>query len=109
MILRATLEDKGYDVVAAASGREALAMLVDVQIHLVISDWEMPDVDGLQLCRAVREHDSPGDTGRQRLRRSSRSKWARSAGDARRRADSSGDFRLGNAGRRRTSALSRRS
>jgi putative two-component system response regulator len=54
--LNFALQDAGYDVESAHNGREALEILRDPQRHcrLVITDWMMPEMDGLDLCRAVR-------------------------------------------------------
>jgi putative two-component system response regulator len=44
-----------YEVLTASNGREALEMLADSDCRMVISDWIMPEVNGLTLCRAIRE------------------------------------------------------
>ena len=49
-----TLEKSGYRVAAAANGREALALMKKQRYPLVISDWNMPEMDGIELCRAIR-------------------------------------------------------
>ena len=59
-MLRNALESSGYEVRTATNGREALAQLKDGRCSLVVSDWEMPEMDGLELCRAVRSADYPG-------------------------------------------------
>src|SRR5271165_435477 len=43
-----------YEVETAATGQEALARLSSNPFHIVLTDWEMPDMDGLELCRHVR-------------------------------------------------------
>ncbi len=45
-----------YDVKTAGSGQEALAILENEKIDLVISDVIMPGMDGLELCRKIREN-----------------------------------------------------
>lgn len=45
----------GYSVVTATSGHEALAILKDQPIDLVITDLKMPDMDGVQLMLSARE------------------------------------------------------
>jgi two-component system, NtrC family, sensor kinase len=54
LILRTELEQGGHEVVDAAHGRDALDLLVDSEISLVIADWMMPEMDGLDLCRHIR-------------------------------------------------------
>lgn len=52
--LRRTLEELGYDVLQAENGCQALDLLRSSNCRLVISDWEMPEMDGTDLCRAIR-------------------------------------------------------
>ena len=59
-ILENVLGEMGYEVVRALNGREALKLLRKDPIHLVITDWEMPEMNGLELCRAIREEDFEG-------------------------------------------------
>jgi two-component system cell cycle response regulator len=44
----------GHTVCAAKDGREALVLAVDFAPHIVITDWRMPEMDGVALCRALR-------------------------------------------------------
>ena len=44
----------GYDVVEAVDGREALAKLSSDSVHLLITDLNMPHMDGIELIRKVR-------------------------------------------------------
>jgi putative two-component system response regulator len=59
-ILQDVLVQLGYEVERACNGKEALASLRRHSIHLVITDWEMPEMNGLELCRAIREEDFDG-------------------------------------------------
>lgn len=52
--LRALLTGAGYAVSIAADGHEAWKILQRTRIPVVISDWYMPEVDGVELCRRVR-------------------------------------------------------
>ncbi|MFQ5718316.1 MAG: sigma-54-dependent transcriptional regulator [Acidobacteriota bacterium] len=49
--------DSGYDVVAAANGREAIDILEGQNFDLVISDYRMPEQDGLEVLRSARRVD----------------------------------------------------
>lgn len=51
------LESHGYHVRVAQNGLEAMNMLLNSQTSIVISDWIMPEMDGSELCRAIRKHD----------------------------------------------------
>ncbi|MCR8724454.1 PP2C family protein-serine/threonine phosphatase [Frigidibacter sp. ROC022] len=53
-ILAACLRRLGFQTVEAGSGREALDHHLLEDVDLVLSDWMMPDMDGLELCREVR-------------------------------------------------------
>lgn len=55
-----TLRKAGYDVETAADGAEALEILRAGHCRLVISDWNMPRLSGIELCRAVRDDDTDG-------------------------------------------------
>jgi DNA-binding response OmpR family regulator len=48
------LEDEGHDAVWAKSGAEGLAAAAGVSLDLVLLDWMLPDMDGLQVCRELR-------------------------------------------------------
>lgn len=54
-ILKAMLAGWGYEVVEASSGAEALEIVEKDLPDLVISDWMMPGMTGLEFCRAFRE------------------------------------------------------
>ncbi len=44
-------------VLTASSGREALQIIGSEEPRIVITDWRMPEMDGLELCRTLREHE----------------------------------------------------
>ncbi len=48
------LSGAGYDVVEAVDGKDALAKLAGAPVHLVLTDLNMPNLDGLGLVRALR-------------------------------------------------------
>ena len=45
----------GYDVIEACDGRDALAKLTGQKVHLIVSDVNMPNMDGISLVRAVKQ------------------------------------------------------
>lgn len=53
-LLSAFLESKGYSVMEAHDGQAALGLIAQGGINLVVTDWIMPCMNGLDLCRAVR-------------------------------------------------------
>lgn len=53
-MLRYNLEKEGYRVAAAADGQEALLLLAEERPDLVLLDWMLPSVSGLELCRQIR-------------------------------------------------------
>jgi two-component system, chemotaxis family, chemotaxis protein CheY len=50
------LREAGYEVVEAADGQEALVKLEGERIHLIISDVNMPVLDGIALLRELKRH-----------------------------------------------------
>jgi two-component system chemotaxis response regulator CheY len=54
--LVAALESQGYEVVVAKSGFEALKIIPREPFQLVITDINMPDINGLELVRFLREN-----------------------------------------------------
>ena len=53
-VLQKRLAAEGYQVMAANDGREGMKAIVSFEPDLVISDWMMPEVDGLELCQSVK-------------------------------------------------------
>ncbi|WP_226004446.1 PAS domain S-box protein [Natrinema salinisoli] len=49
--------DEGLDVTTAGSGREGLAVLDDSDIDCIVSDYDMPEMDGLEFLDIVRDRD----------------------------------------------------
>lgn len=54
-MVRSILKQAGYGTVyMAESGQEALGLLRDKTIHLIVCDWNMPGMSGLEVLRTVR-------------------------------------------------------
>jgi putative two-component system response regulator len=59
-LLRDSLADAGHTVACAADGRQALDLFTAGQFQVLITDWEMPHLDGVQLCQTVRRAGAGG-------------------------------------------------
>ncbi len=59
-LLTAFLQGRGWALDQATNGREALATLEQGGHNLVITDRHMPDMDGMALCRAIRQRATSG-------------------------------------------------
>ncbi|GBE36542.1 alkaline phosphatase synthesis transcriptional regulatory protein PhoP [bacterium BMS3Bbin07] len=55
MLYKEELEDEGYEVVTASSGEEALRLFEEENPDLVTLDILMPDMDGIQVLRKMKE------------------------------------------------------
>ncbi|WP_298819633.1 response regulator [Chloroflexus sp.] len=55
------LEQHGYKVVTAIDGEQALRRLNSAEVALVVTDLTMPRMDGIELARAIREHERYAD------------------------------------------------
>jgi two-component system NtrC family response regulator len=55
IVLSELLRDEGFEVFTAANGREGLQVVRDADLDLVITDMQMPEMDGMQLLREVKE------------------------------------------------------
>jgi diguanylate cyclase (GGDEF)-like protein len=53
-VLHRVLAQLNHHVTLASNGAEALDLLVENSFGVIISDWQMPEMDGLELCRRVR-------------------------------------------------------
>jgi putative two-component system response regulator len=55
-----TLSRMGYTTISARDGNEAMEVLRRGDIRLVITDWDMPGMNGVDLCRTIRREDLSG-------------------------------------------------
>jgi len=55
-IVRTFLESRGYEVVTAIDGREALIKLEETRPALVLLDVMMPEIDGWEVARTIKNH-----------------------------------------------------
>jgi putative two-component system response regulator len=54
-ILTNSLQRFGYEVTTASNGREAFELIRTGRFQLVVSDWEMPEMNGVEFCRQIRQ------------------------------------------------------
>jgi DNA-binding response OmpR family regulator len=53
-LLEKFLTENGHNVTAVSGGTEAWQYFLKEETRVIISDWRMPDLDGLDLCRRIR-------------------------------------------------------
>jgi two-component system cell cycle response regulator len=56
LVLERTLQRWGYEVIKTKNGVEAWECFQAEPVSLVITDWMMPQMDGVELCRRIRQH-----------------------------------------------------
>jgi len=49
------LTEKGYEVIKAGDGKEAIIKLLNNSVHLILADLYMPNMDGLELLRKIKK------------------------------------------------------
>ena len=57
-LVQAYLEREGYSVLAVGTGSEALSVLAQQPVRLVVLDLALPDIDGPEVCRQIRAQSS---------------------------------------------------
>ena len=57
LILSAVLQEEGYETLTANSGQEALDILANSDVDLILTDMKMPKMDGIELLGRVKEND----------------------------------------------------
>jgi two-component system, chemotaxis family, chemotaxis protein CheY len=54
--LRRPLELAGHEVIEAEDGRDGLAKLETAKVDMILSDINMPEMDGLTMCKHIKEN-----------------------------------------------------
>ena len=57
-LLEKTLQKAGYEFNSVENGREALDLFSDSFFPIVLTDWLMPEMNGIELCHAIRENNN---------------------------------------------------
>jgi two-component system chemotaxis response regulator CheY len=57
-VVSMTLRGAGYEVIEACDGKDALGKLSGQKVHLIISDVNMPNMDGISFVREVKKNAS---------------------------------------------------
>lgn len=55
-VVSIALKGAGYDVIEACDGKDALTKLTGQKVHLIVSDVNMPNLDGIGLVKEVKKH-----------------------------------------------------
>lgn len=58
LLLEHLLTKQGHQCLLAEDGKKAWELFLREKVRVVVSDWMMPEMDGLELCRNIREHPS---------------------------------------------------
>ncbi len=51
------LSNAEHEILTAGNGVEAMRVVLSEEPRIIITDWNMPEMNGLELCRALREHE----------------------------------------------------
>ncbi|MBM4055756.1 MAG: response regulator [Planctomycetes bacterium] len=60
-LMRVVLKAKGYNVIEASTGEEALSMLKEQTPDIILMDIQLPGIDGLTLIRQIKADESKKD------------------------------------------------
>src|SRR6266540_2125729 len=62
LIMQRAVERFGHECRAVGDGAQAWTLYQDGSFEVVLTDWVMPNVDGLELCRRIRQQPGPSYT-----------------------------------------------
>ncbi|MDY6804045.1 MAG: response regulator [Cyanobacteriota bacterium] len=54
LLLKKQLQAEGYDIAVASNGKQAIQVAEELRPALIICDWMMPEMDGIQVCRKLK-------------------------------------------------------
>jgi len=54
-LIKYNLEKEGFKVFCAETGEEALKIIKEKTLDVVILDWMLPDVSGIEVCRQIKK------------------------------------------------------
>ena len=60
LLIAQRLIQEGFQVIEAAEGNAAQALILEEQPHIVLLDWMLPGKSGMEICAALRQHDYSG-------------------------------------------------
>jgi two-component system response regulator MtrA len=60
LLIAQRLIQEGFQVIEAAEGNAAQALILEEQPHIVLLDWMLPGKSGMEICAALRQHDYAG-------------------------------------------------
>ena len=60
-MLRYNLESEGYRVSEAVDGEEAILLVIEEPPDLILLDWMLPSLSGIEVCRRIRRNESSRD------------------------------------------------
>ena len=60
-MLRYNLESEGYRVSEAVDGEEAILLVIEEPPDLILLDWMLPSLSGIEVCRRIRRNESARD------------------------------------------------
>ena len=60
--LETTIRKTGNEVVSVENGKKALEIMSERFFPIILTDWMMPEMDGIELCKAIRKNSNASST-----------------------------------------------